>query len=175
MSDPTLRPRGVILAERLADDLLFALDAFSLAVPAEATRSGGRIEFASIRDHQSPGKIWRGQRTFVRSRFIYLRIPHSTAPWFSAADDEGDSRLIPSLLSQMPGPHGSLVIAAGDTGIPTARVWTEGGESPRRRSSSERLSIFPAVSHERRNGLVLAATFGALGGGSARTHFEGSM
>lgn len=42
------------------------------------------------------------------------------------ADDDGDSRLIPSLFAQMEGPHGSLVIA-GETGVPAGRVWSESG------------------------------------------------
>src|SRR5437879_429311 len=31
--------------------------------------------------------------------------------WFSAADDSGDARLMPSFFHQMAGPHGSVVIA----------------------------------------------------------------
>ena len=52
--------------------------------------------------------------------------PGSGLPWFSAADDTGDSRLMPSLFAQMPGPHGSVVLA-GDTGTPMARVWNDAG------------------------------------------------
>jgi hypothetical protein len=52
--------------------------------------------------------------------------PGTTQPWFSHADDAGDSRLMPSLLNQMPGPHGSMVIA-GSTGLSIGRVWSEAG------------------------------------------------
>src|SRR5262249_24907243 len=53
--------------------------------------------------------------------------PSTTHPWFSSADDNGDPRLIPSLFDQMPGPHGSVVIA-GETGMPAGRVWSEPGQ-----------------------------------------------
>src|SRR5207249_9038526 len=52
--------------------------------------------------------------------------PGTTRPWFSAADDHGDARLMPSLFHQMPGPHGSVVLA-GETGVPAGRVWSETG------------------------------------------------
>lgn len=48
--------------------------------------------------------------------------PSTERPWFSAADDAGDARLIPSLLAQMPGPHGSVVVA-GCSGAFAGRVW----------------------------------------------------
>src|SRR5262245_38462100 len=34
--------------------------------------------------------------------------PRTNRPWFSAADDYGDSKLMPSLFNQMQGPHGSI-------------------------------------------------------------------
>lgn len=48
--------------------------------------------------------------------------PRAAVPWFSRADDLGDSRLMPSFYVQAPGPHGSLVIA-GASGETTARIW----------------------------------------------------
>jgi|SRR5579872_6667966 len=53
--------------------------------------------------------------------------PGTERPWFSAADDLGDARLMPSFFHQMRGPHGSAVIA-GDTGIPAGRVWSADGK-----------------------------------------------
>jgi hypothetical protein len=52
--------------------------------------------------------------------------PNANLPWFSLADDAGDSKLMPSLFSQMSGPHGSIVVA-GDTAIPLGRVFHEDG------------------------------------------------
>lgn len=54
--------------------------------------------------------------------------PGTERPWFSYADDSGDARLIPSLFAQMPGPHGSLLIA-GATRVPSGRAWTGAGDS----------------------------------------------
>lgn len=55
--------------------------------------------------------------------------PMSTEPWFSRADDMGDSRLMPSLANRIPGQaHGSMVIVPGPDAI--ARVFDD-GRNPR--------------------------------------------
>jgi len=54
--------------------------------------------------------------------------PGAAEPWFSTADDAGDSRLMPSLRCQIPGAvHGSIVVV--DTGDVVARVFDERGSS----------------------------------------------
>ena len=113
---------GVILSERLADDVLFARHLQLVPEEGYQVRRNDHIRI----DPVTINRLVRPAREQGLSVITVHTHPHSKAPWFSAADDEGDSRLMPSLLSQMAGPHGSLVIA-GDTGTPTARVWTEGG------------------------------------------------
>jgi molybdopterin/thiamine biosynthesis adenylyltransferase/proteasome lid subunit RPN8/RPN11 len=77
--------------------------------------------------------------------------PGANEPWFSAADDAGDSVLMPSLFTQMPGPHGSLVVA-GNSGIVCARAWT-----------SEN-NISPVALHEIGKGLRVTSSARSDGG-----------
>lgn len=116
---------GIILAERLnGGDVLLAKQL--LVVPDEgyAVR---RIDQLRI-DPIAFNRLTRPARDTGLSIMTVHTHPNSTEPWFSLADDQGDSRLMPSLYAQMPGPHGSIVIA-GDTRLAAARAWLENGTS----------------------------------------------
>jgi hypothetical protein len=113
---------GIILAERTAGDVLLARE-FTL-VPADgyAIRQPDRIRI----DPVALNRLIRPARDRGLSIFTIHTHPGAREPWFSEADDIGDSVLMPSLFAQMDGPHGSLVVA-GDTRIPVARAWQEPG------------------------------------------------
>jgi hypothetical protein len=112
---------GIILAERLhGDDVLLAKQ---LLVVPESGYAIRRVDQLRI-DPITFNRLVRPARDNDLSVLTVHTHPSSTEPWFSRADDLGDSRLMPSLYAQMPGPHGSVVIA-GNTGIATARAWLE--------------------------------------------------
>jgi hypothetical protein len=114
---------GIILAEKLyGGEVLLVREL--IAAPSEAyeIRQADQIRLSPL----WLNRIIRPARDSGLSIFTVHTHPGTNRPWFSAADDIGDSRLMPSLHSQTPGPHGSLVIA-GETGIPAARVWLESG------------------------------------------------
>lgn len=68
--------------------------------------------------HQARGKGW--------SVFTIHTHPGATEAWFSAADDAGDARLMPSLQCQIPdAPHGSVVLV--DNGRAIARTFDGSG------------------------------------------------
>lgn len=113
---------GIILAERLQGDLLLAKELLMVPDSGYAVR---RIDQLRI-DPVAFNRLIRPARDKGLSILTVHTHPGSTEPWFSRADDLGDARLMPSLFTQMSGPHGSMVIA-GDTGIATARVWLENG------------------------------------------------
>lgn len=114
---------GIILAERLhGGDALFARHMVTVPDQGYAVR---RIDQLRI-DPVTINRMIRPARDGGLSVITVHTHPGSNQPWFSAADDTGDSRLMPSLFMQMPGPHGSMVIA-GDTRMPTARAWNEAG------------------------------------------------
>ncbi len=114
---------GVILAERLhGGTVLFARHLAIVPNLGYATR---RIDQLRI-DPVAFNRLIRPARDGGLSVITVHTHPGSNLPWFSAADDAGDSRLMPSLFAQMPGPHGSVVLA-GETGMPLARVWDDAG------------------------------------------------
>lgn len=111
---------GIILAERLhGDSVLFARRLTAIPEAAYVIRRRDRIRIDPI----ALNRIVRPARDQGLSVLTIHTHPETDAPWFSAADDAGDSVLMPSLFMQMPGPHGSLVVA-GDTGAVCGRVWT---------------------------------------------------
>lgn len=114
---------GVVLAERLRGGE--ALLARELLVVPETGYQVRRADQIRI-DPVTLNRLVRAARDRGLSVFTVHTHPGSRQPWFSHADDAGDARLMPSLFTQMPGPHGSLVLA-GETGIPVGRVWTEPG------------------------------------------------
>ena len=114
---------GVILAERLQGDQVL-LARHLLPVPDDGYMIR-RIDQLRI-DPLSLNRLIRPARDGGMSVFTVHTHPRSNRPWFSMADDAGDSRLMPSLFDQMSGPHGSIVIAC-DTCEPGARLWRERG------------------------------------------------
>lgn len=112
---------GVILADRLyGGETLLARH--MMAVPDEGYQIR-RIDQLRI-DPVTINRLIRPARDGGLSVITVHTHPGATRTWFSVADDTGDSRLMPSLFAQMPGPHGSLVVA-GETCFPAARVWSE--------------------------------------------------
>jgi len=114
---------GIILAERLSGgEVLLARHLATVPDEGYAIR---RIDQLQI-DPVALNRLFRPARDGRMSIITVHTHPGTNQPWFSAADDNGDSRLIPSLFAQMPGPHGSAVIA-GNSGLPAVRLWSECG------------------------------------------------
>lgn len=110
---------GIILAERLQGDVLLARHLLAVPDAAYIIRKCDRLRI----DPVALNRLIRPARDQGLSVLTIHTHPGTNVPWFSTADDAGDSVLIPSLFAQMSGPHGSLVIA-GDTGVVCARAWT---------------------------------------------------
>jgi proteasome lid subunit RPN8/RPN11 len=110
---------GIILAERLCGNVLLARHLSVVPDAAYITRQRDRIRI----DPVALNRLIRPARDQGLSVLTIHTHPGADAPWFSTADDAGDSVLMPSLFTQMPGPHGSLVVA-GNTGVVCARAWT---------------------------------------------------
>ena len=114
---------GVILAERLrGGQVLLARQLLQVPDDGYLIRRSDQLRIAPL----ALNRLMRPAREGAMSVLTVHTHPRSNRPWFSTADDVGDSRLMPSLFAQMPGPHGSIVIA-GDTREPTARLWSERG------------------------------------------------
>ncbi|RNL64479.1 ThiF family adenylyltransferase [Zhongshania marina] len=110
---------GVILAERLESDrVLLARHLSVLPDAAYAIRQRDRIRI----DPVAFNRLVRPARDGGLSVLTVHTHPGAEEPWFSAADDAGDAVLMPSLFSQMTGPHGSIVVA-GHTQTACARAW----------------------------------------------------
>lgn len=125
----TLRARadvetaGIVLAERLqGGQVLLARDLVEIPDEGYLIRRGDQLRL----DPVVLNRIIRPARDRGLSVITFHTHPGTSQPWFSEADDNGDARLMPSLLNQMPGPHGSAVIA-GETGIAVGRVWSANG------------------------------------------------
>lgn len=134
---------GIVLAERLrGGDVVLAKRL--LVVPDDGYQVR-RIDQLRL-DPIVINRLVREARDHGLSVLTIHTHPGAQRPWFSQADDAGDARFIPSLLAQMPGPHGSLVLA-GETGVPTGRAWTEPGvQHPiRMRVVGNSLQVFPAA------------------------------
>lgn len=82
----------------------------------------------------------RARRAGLSILTIHTHLSHGSA-WFSWADDQGDRRLMPALVVQMPDhPHGSLNVTRSDA---LARVFVHGGFQPARISvAGKRLVVF---------------------------------
>ncbi|WP_263356154.1 ThiF family adenylyltransferase [Acidicapsa ligni] len=114
---------GIILAERLkGGQVLFVRNMIEIPDEGYLIRRGDHIRL----DPVTLNRIIRPARDSGLSIITVHTHPGTTRPWFSKADDAGDARLMPSLLNQMTGPHGSMVIA-GSTGLPIGRVWSDAG------------------------------------------------
>lgn len=110
---------GIILAERLhGGDTLLARHLTVIPETAYSIRQRDRIRIDPI----AFNRLVRTARNERLSVFTIHTHPGTNEPWFSGADDAGDSVLMPSLFMQMDGPHGSMVVA-GNTGEVCARAW----------------------------------------------------
>lgn len=115
---------GLILAERLhGGEVLMVREAVPFPDEGYLIRRNDQLSL----DPVVLNRMIRPARDNGWSVITVHTHPGTNRPWFSVADDAGDSRLMPSLFTQMPGPHGSMVIA-GDTGMAAGRVWSEMGE-----------------------------------------------
>jgi len=115
---------GIVLAERLhGGEVLLARHLVEMPPEGYLIRRDDQLRLDPI----ALNRIIRPARDGGFSVITAHTHPGTTHPWFSDADDHGDARLMPSLFHQMAGPHGSVVIA-GDTGLATGRIWSEGGE-----------------------------------------------
>jgi proteasome lid subunit RPN8/RPN11 len=114
---------GLVLAERLqGGDVL--VGRHFVVVPDDGYLVR-RIDQLRI-DPVAINRLVRRARDDGLSVITVHTHPGTEEPWFSLADNEGDSRLMPSLYIQMEGPHGSAVVAA-NTGRPAVRLWSESG------------------------------------------------
>lgn len=114
---------GVILAERLkGDQVLFAREMVPLPENGYLIRRADQLRIDPI----TLNRIIRPAREHGLSILTVHTHPGTKRPWFSAADDQGDARLMPSLLNQTSGPHGSMVIA-GSSGLAAGRIWRDIG------------------------------------------------
>lgn len=115
---------GIILAERIRDDVFLARELSLVPDDGYAIRQADRIRI----DPVAFNRLVRPARERGLSVFTIHTHPGTRQPWFSKADDIGDGVLMPSLFAQADGPHGSLVVA-GDSRIPVARAWRQPGTS----------------------------------------------
>jgi hypothetical protein len=112
---------GVLLGEPVATSAGTAVMVREATViPDDAYRIRRRDQLSI--DPVAMNRLTRPARDRGWSVFTIHTHPGASEPWFSAADDAGDSRLMPSLHSRIPGaPHGSLVLV--DNGRVAARVF----------------------------------------------------
>lgn len=115
---------GILLAERVADGRVL-VGRELLVVPDEGYLIRKRDQLRI--DPVALNRMIRPARDRGLSVLTVHTHPGTREPWFSLADDAGDSRLMPSLSTQTPGPHGSLVVA-GDSGRTSGRVWHDNGQ-----------------------------------------------
>lgn len=115
LGEPTQTLHGTIVVIR---------EAFALADGAYRIRRRDQLSV----DPVALNRLTRRARDCSWSVFTIHTHPGATEPWFSAADDAGDARLMPSIRCQIPGaPHGSIVLV--DNGTAIARSFDENGVS----------------------------------------------
>lgn len=113
IGEPLSTPTGTIVVVR--EPVIIADDAFQIR----------RRDQISI-DPVALNRLTRPARDRGWSVFTVHTHPGASEPWFSAADDAGDARLMPSLHRQIPGaPHGSIVLV--DNGSVVARTFDSHG------------------------------------------------
>jgi hypothetical protein len=109
LGEPVATSAGTVVAVREAG-----------AIPDDAYLIRRRDQLSI--DPVAMNRLTRPARDRGWSVFTIHTHPGASEPWFSAADDAGDSRLMPSLHSRTPGvPHGSIVLV--DSGRVAARVF----------------------------------------------------
>lgn len=118
---------GVLLGEPVATQsgtVVVVREATVIPDDAYRTRRSDQISI----DPVAMNRLTRPARDRGWSVFTIHTHPGASEPWFSAADDAGDSRLMPSLHDQIPGtPHGSIVLV--DSGRVAARVFDSNATS----------------------------------------------
>lgn len=113
--EPVQTPAGTVIAIR---------EAFTLADEAYRIRRRDQLSLDPI----VCNRLIRRARDKNWSVFTIHTHPDATEPWFSAADDAGDARLMPSIRCQIPdAPHGSIVLI--DNGNAIARAFDENAVS----------------------------------------------
>jgi hypothetical protein len=112
---------GLLLGEATqtrAGTLVAVREAFALPDAAYRIRRRDQLSL----DPVALNRLTRCARDRGWSVFTIHTHPGATEPWFSAADDAGDARLMPSMRCQIPdAPHGSIVLV--DNGTAIARVF----------------------------------------------------
>lgn len=115
LGEPVETPAGTIIAVQEA-----------FAVPESAYRVRRRDQISI--DPVALNRLTRRARDRGWSVFTIHTHPGAAEPWFSAADDAGDARLMPSMNCQIPtAPHGSIV--AVENGSAVARAFDAFGAS----------------------------------------------
>ena len=115
LGEPVETPAGTVVVVREAS-----------AIPDHAYLIRRRDQLSI--DPVAMNRLTRPARDRGWSVFTIHTHPGAIDPWFSAADDAGDSRLMPSLHGQIPGaPHGSIVLV--DNGRVAARVFDSNAAS----------------------------------------------
>jgi hypothetical protein len=115
LGEPSETPAGKVVAVRAA-----------MAVPDAAYLIRRRDQISL--DPVALNRLTRTARDRGWSVFTIHTHPGASEPWFSAADDAGDARLMPSLKCQIPdAPHGSIVLI--DNGSAIARAFDGDGAS----------------------------------------------
>jgi hypothetical protein len=108
LGEPTQTAAGTVIAVR---------EALALADDAYRVRRRDQLSL----DPVALNRLTRCARDQGWSVFTIHTHPGATEPWFSAADDAGDARLMASLTCQIPdAPHGSIVLVDNGTAIARA-------------------------------------------------------
>ncbi|MFZ1907331.1 MAG: ThiF family adenylyltransferase [Steroidobacteraceae bacterium] len=114
---------GLLFGEAIAtahDTVIAIREAFALPDYAYQIRRRDQLSIDAI----ALNRLIRPARNLGRSVLTIHTHPGAASAWFSAADDAGDARLMPSLRCQIPDvPHGSMVLV-NDGGV-IARVFDE--------------------------------------------------
>lgn len=113
---------GIILAERMGGGTFVARQLTAISHEGYLVRRPAQLRIAPT----TLNRMVRPARDHGWSVFTVHTHPNTHEPWFSLADDTGDSKLMPSLHAQMDGPHGSVVIA-GATGSTIGRAFGADG------------------------------------------------
>jgi molybdopterin/thiamine biosynthesis adenylyltransferase len=109
LGEPVATPAGTVVVVREA-----------IVIPDDAYLIRRRDQLSI--DPVAMNRLTRPARDRGWSVLTIHTHPGAVEPWFSAADDAGDTRLMPSLHDRIPGaPHGSMVLV--DNGSVAARVF----------------------------------------------------
>lgn len=111
-------------AETSVGTIVVVREAFPVPDDAYRIRRGDQLSLDPI----LLNRLMRRARERSWSVFTIHTHPGALEPWFSAADDCGDARLMPSMICRMPNaPHGSIVLV--DNGSALARAFARDATS----------------------------------------------